>query len=432
MANIHTPQGFRANFLSTQSGGRGPAFFNLNAPQPKANASEFLKIHDSSQPVKTLGKGENKVILYFSPSNKTAEEDAAQLKEITTDPGTLISEDEKVGDVVVRQLIRIKEKGTDKDGKDNATPLSGDNSYDTLATIGANAFFTAKKAASDQQKFFIDFVQSGSLTDPYMCTALLDSIKFPHNKKVFNEGETHAKSWVEGTFAKTLTTDDAKSALKSSSNFASNLAAMAATANKWYGPFHFINDAAGESNYEKSLVIFRGRDYLNTVKSLPRTKNVLSRFGAEITFEQLQTRLQYLRNKINEISNKSLIELKRGYMVLFPTMIGGATTEQFNNAEIFNNYFQDKLIDLKSRNKELSANSKDKIFKIIEEISDRENYLKSINDSIEVILKNHNYDTEEVNDLKAYQDLLEERNKVMNVLNRGNIKIADVFKTLDV
>lgn len=433
MANIHTPQGFRANFLSTQSGGRGPAFVNLNTPQPKADASSFLVIKDSSQPVKTFGKGKDKIIYFFN--TKAADDtqkqlfeealnkiDISKITEILTDLNKdgekSTAADGAPAPGTIGQVVRIKEFGV------GATPMSD---YDK---ISASFYKEFKANTLDPQTFFINFINTKpALTNPFACTALLEIIKYPHNNKVFSETKPFADGWVNNTYSKTLT-DAAKTMLGTSTSFTQKLADMAKQANEWYGPFHFINDGAGESNYEKSLVVFKGRDYV-TVNSLPRTPKILKRFGDQISFEQLQTRMQYTRNKINEISNRSLVELKRGYF-LFPTMWGGATTEQFNNAEIFNNYFQDKLVDLQSRNKSLSENSKNKIFKIIEEISDRENYLKSINDSIEVILKNHNYDTEEVNDLKAYQDLLEERNKVMNVLNRGNIKIADVFKALDV
>jgi hypothetical protein len=438
MANIHTPQGFRANFLSTQSGGRGPAFVNLNTPQPKADASSFLVIKDSSQPVKTFGKGKDKIIYFFNTPATTDTQkqqfvealnkiDISKITEILTKidvDGVEVKTPAASADGTtpptrpsLGEVVRIKEFGA------GATTMKD---YDKIS----ETFYGGLETSTDPQTFFITHINTKTITDPFACTALLEIVKYPHNNKVFSETKTAAEYWVNNTYSKTLTAA-AKSALGLAPNFADNLSKMAAKANEWYGPFHFINDGAGESNYEKSLVIFKGRDYV-TVNSLPRTPKILKRFGEQISFEQLQTRLQYLRNKINEISNKSLIELKRGYMVLFPTMVGGATTEQFNNAEIFNNYFQDKLVDLQSRNKSLSENSKNKIFKIIEEISDRENYLKSINDSIEVILKNHNYDTEEVNDLKAYQDLLEERNKVMNILNKGNIKIVDVFKTLDV
>jgi hypothetical protein len=429
MANIHTPQGFRASFLSTQTGGGIPRVgaFPDFVSEPNIDFPDFISISNCKMQV-YQDTWNGKVVLFYSDNTavpKIPEADLVAFKSAKTI--TLTSRKTIPGTTPISYNIVLIEESLLKLATTytNLMPTGGQQIFDAFQDNNIDTMISALKTAAI------------TTIDPYIATGVLSCFQYPTDPsgRLFMGGDdlTKIRDYIKKSYEdefekkfpkKTPGISPPAPALKTT--FFDNIAKFVEKANEYCGAFHFLLDDRGRSIAKKKVVE-------RTQVSIPE-KTITFRTPKQYPFVNpaaFKAFLTQMADQIKKIRSNSIDALpKPGYAVLFPAFRGGALTDQFNNAPLYDNYFQNKVAELKSHNKDLTENSKLKIEEVINEIAYRENYLKTVNDAIEVILRNNNYDVEKVNGLKAYKDLEAERTKVIDVLNKSNIKIADLLLTI--
>ena len=205
------------------------------------------------------------------------------------------------------------------------------------------------------------------------------------------------------------------SAVTSKKNFTENIKTLVETANKYLGAYYFDPIERSKSQPLQEQPLYNVSPALNKKYVLPK--------GIDTT-----TTLQRLMNGISKEAEEARNYITFGFGG--STFLRGGKAAEYNNATLYKNFYKNIKLALKSHNKDLSNASDNKITSVINSIERYENYLKNIFNSLEVILRENNYEADTINDWEAYKKLIDKKNKVSKSLNRSYIKMGDVANVL--
>ena len=192
--------------------------------------------------------------------------------------------------------------------------------------------------------------------------------------------------------------------------FIDNIVELVNSANAYAGPYAFKTD-----------------------KTIPQSKFSLQRESWDL--KSLRRLTPISLNELLRQLNASIHQTAataRNYLVYphkFPFMRGGGE-DFFNKADVYQSWLDAKLSQLAGMNKSLSSSSKNKVMLIIDQIRTRENTLKLIDESLEALKLENNYNPEEISDLEAFKKFETKHNQVAGSLHRSYIKFADLIDKL--
>jgi hypothetical protein len=452
MANIHTPEGFKAYFLSNFTGGLDP---NWNQDTyPRVNFPEFITEHAKRFKVRAVHTSTGEVFLIYS-NNRT------QNNKYIID--AFVDNFDKNDENTQRSFLALKapdainnfynvnspEYGTAKIVV--ITPsLSNDKTYlSKICAFGDKIYdiFNSGNTRAELTKFLSAAALNANAVDPFVATRILLGYEYPKDNGSHyftGEGESHPGlvldetrntnepmsntqrsirarlvTFIKNIFIPALTEahKDVKDLLNNNPQlefFIENIYTLVQVANRYEGGYYF--DPA----------VLHGKNA--KVKSyLP--KNLIHKEITPLTAKNIENYTRQMEKIIEQEGGEARELLNEEYVENVGEQLGGGAYK-YNKAPLYKKYIDMKLRLLKMKNKSLSQRSQDKIDTIIHEIAEREAYLRTIDESLTAYLHTANNKEEEINDFEGYKNLHVKKNNLRKSLNKAYINMADVVETI--
>ena len=449
MSSIHTPEGFKAAFLSNQDGGALPPSSPTSFPAhtyPKMDFVEFL-MHKTTPdfPVYKVKLNDGTTLFAYEnhSSSTSTSTSALTLSALESSTQPIVMNYNSTGTIVIpsgfpRGIDIIHDQLVDDKKKGNKNYVAG------LMPNGGGEIYDAFYDRNPLKKMMEVLTKTDlSDVDPYIATRVLLGFKYAkdHGGKYFlggNAGSNKVKEFVEEIFLPTL-----YKSFEAVREFVEDPCCPTGTPGTTTG-----TKAAAKTLFIKNIVnlvnkanAYGGAHVFDVNETMPQTKVSLqrepwdarsSRELRHTTIEEIERKLRASVNQSAATSRKNITNLAKYPFVPYTLTVGmrGGGNNFFNKADVYQSWLDAKLSQLAGMNKSLSASSKNKVLLIIDQIRTRENTLKLIDESLEAVKLDNNYNPEEISDLGAFKKLEDQHNQVAGALNRSYIKFADLVNTL--
>jgi hypothetical protein len=448
MSSIHTPEGFKAAFLSNQDGGALPPSSPTSFPAhtyPKMDFVEFL-MHKTTpdHPVYKVKLNDGTTLFAYEHQPNPSSRRSLTLSDLEIKATSSVSAGISTltsitGDVVIIHDKLVDEKATAaytsllmKEGKAIYNAFYDRNPLKKMMEV-----LTTKSLATDK-------------VDPYIATRILLGFNYAKDRggKYFlggNAGSSKVKEFVEEIFLPTLykSFEAVREFVEdpccpTGTTGPSSSSTSTSTSTKYAAKQQFIANIVELVNAANA---YGGAHVFDVNETMPQTKVSLQREPWDVrssrelrhtTIEEIERQLRASVNQSAAISRKNITNLAKYPFVPYTLTVGmrGGGNNFFNKADVYQSWLDAKLSQLKGMNKDLSASSKNKVLLIIDQIRTRENTLKLIDESLEAVKLDNNYNPEVISDLGAFKKLEDQHNQVAGALNRSYIKFADLVNTL--
>lgn len=437
MANIHTPEGFKAHFLSNLTGGTN----GTNTAYPRVNFPEFLTSGAKRFKVKAVRAHNGEPYIIYS--NDRTGNNRLYVQQ-------LIHETNHNDHTVQNQFLNTTVADYNENKIVVLTPSLANNRdfLEKISPMGGlvHDIMNGNNPHHDLVNLLLtNATLMQSAVDPFIASRILFGFQYPQDAGSHyftGEGDIHPGEVVNNDLRSTATNlarnlkprlttfiknifvpalieayPEVKVLLNEEyklNNFVNNIAILVHVANQYEGGYYFNPTVLRKSNQPPKSFI---------------PENLIHKEPTPITLKNIEYYTAQMEKLIQDGGAEALALIDADYVEIVGEQLGGGE-DKYNKAPLYKKYIDMKLRLLKMKNKTLSQKSQDKINNVIFEISEREAYLRTVDESLTAYLRDANNKEEEINDLLGYNKLHDTRRKLKKSLNKAYVSTADIIREL--